>query len=72
VPEVVERLRRGERIAQYQAIRCTKAGNLIHVSVSVSSLCDAEGRLIGISKIARDVTEQVRAAEQSQCTRSFW
>jgi PAS domain S-box-containing protein len=64
MPEVVERIRQGDRIAQYQTMRRRKDGELIHVSVSVSPLHDAHGELAGVSKIARDVTDQVRAAER--------
>jgi PAS domain S-box-containing protein len=62
--DVVERIRRGERIAQYEAVRRRKDGDLIYVSTTVSPLYDALGNIIGASKIARDVSEQIRAAER--------
>jgi PAS domain S-box-containing protein len=64
MPGVVERIRNGERIGQYLALRRTRAGTIINVSVTVSPLYDALGRIIGASNIARDVTEQVRATER--------
>ncbi len=59
--EILERVRNGERVQHYRALRRTKAGTLIHVSVSVSPIRDASGHIVGGSKIARDVTEQVEA-----------
>lgn len=64
MPQVLNRIRNGERVEQYLAGRRTKAGAHITVSVTVSPLHDALGRIIGASKIARDVTEQVRATEK--------
>jgi len=60
----MERIQRGERIDQYQAVRRTKNGERIHVSITVSPLLDELGRVIGASKIARDITEQVMASER--------
>ncbi|MEO8660462.1 MAG: PAS domain S-box protein [Bryobacteraceae bacterium] len=64
MPGVLERIKRGERIDQYQAVRRTKNGQPIHVSVTVSPLLDELGRVVGASKIARDITEQVMASER--------
>jgi PAS domain S-box-containing protein len=64
MPGVLARIGRGERVDQYFAQRHTNDGWLIDVSVTVSPLYDALGRIVGASKIARDVTEQVRAAER--------
>jgi light-regulated signal transduction histidine kinase (bacteriophytochrome) len=62
MPEAISQIMRGERIAEYQAVRRTKNGNLIRMSVSVSPLHNALGQVIGVSKIARDLTEQLEAA----------
>jgi PAS domain S-box-containing protein len=64
MPELLERIRGGERINQYQALRSTKKGQVITVSITVSPLYDALGRFIGVSKIARDITEQVQASDK--------
>ncbi|HYL78104.1 MAG TPA: PAS domain S-box protein [Bryobacteraceae bacterium] len=64
MPQILERIRRGERIDHYQTVRRGKRGNLIHVSLSVSPVLDSAGRIVGASKIARDVTDRV-VAEQS-------
>lgn len=60
---ILERLQRGERIDHFETIRQTKAGQRIHVSLSISPIRDAEGHLVGASKIARDITERKRAEE---------
>jgi PAS domain S-box-containing protein len=64
MPHVLERIRNGERVNQYLALRRTRDGSRIHVSITVSPLHDALGRTIGASKIARDVTQQVLATER--------
>ena len=62
MPGILQRIGRGERVDQYQAIRRTKGGRVMNVSITVSPIHDALGRIVGASKIARDITEQVRAA----------
>ena len=55
-PEILARLRRGERVDHFETIRRRKNGELIHVSVTISPIRDATGRIVGASKIARDIT----------------
>jgi PAS domain S-box-containing protein len=62
-PTILTRIRRGERIEHFETIRQRKNGSLIVVSLSVSPLKDAEGKIVGASKIARDITEQRRSQE---------
>jgi PAS domain S-box-containing protein len=62
-PTILTRIRRGERIEHFETIRQRKNGSLIVVSLSVSPVKDAEGKIVGASKIARDVTEQRRSQE---------
>jgi PAS domain S-box-containing protein len=62
--EILTRIRRGERIDHYETIRRRKDGSLIVVSLSVSPVRNAEGQIIGASKIARDITEQKQSQEQ--------
>jgi PAS domain S-box-containing protein len=57
-PEILSRLRRGERVDHFETIRMTKDGRLISVSVTISPVRDETGRIIGASKIARDITAQ--------------
>ncbi len=53
---ILERLGRGERIEHYETVRVTKSGRRIDVSLTISPLRDGAGRIVGASKIARDVT----------------
>ena len=61
LPGILERLRRGERINHYDAVRVTKDGRRIDVSLTVSPTLDGEGRIIGASSIARDITNRKQA-----------
>jgi len=57
-PLILARLKTGERVEHFETKRLTKYGRLIDVSVTVSPIKDREGHIIGLSKIARDITEQ--------------
>jgi PAS domain S-box-containing protein len=63
IPNVLARLGRGERVEHYESERRAKDGRSIPVSLSVSSIVDSSGRVIGASKIVRDITEQKRSEE---------
>ncbi|HEX2380881.1 MAG TPA: PAS domain S-box protein [Methyloceanibacter sp.] len=65
-PEILERIRRGKRVDHYDTVRRRKDGSLIDISLTVSPLKDADGRIIGASKIARDITERKRAQERQK------
>ncbi|MFE0014689.1 sensor histidine kinase [Mesorhizobium sp. NPDC059054] len=54
--EIIERIRSGERIASYETVRLRKDGTPIHVSLTISPIKTSEGKIIGASKIARDIT----------------
>jgi PAS domain S-box-containing protein len=56
--EILTRIRRGERIDHFETIRQRKHGSLITVSLTVSPVKNAEGKIVGASKVARDITEQ--------------
>lgn len=56
--EILTRIRRGERIDHFETIRQRKQGGLITVSLTVSPVKDADGKIVGASKIARDISEQ--------------
>jgi len=62
-PNILERIRRGERIAHYETVRRCKDGTLIDISLSVSPVRDGSGRIVGASKIARDITDRKRAEQ---------
>ena len=59
-PMILGRLSRGEKIDHYETIRQRSDGTLIDVSLTISPIKDKEGHVIGVSKIARDITEQKR------------
>lgn len=60
-PGILERVRRGEVIDHYQTVRKRKDGELIDISLCVSPVRDADGRIVGASKIARDITQEKHA-----------
>jgi two-component system CheB/CheR fusion protein len=60
---ILGRIRRGERVDHYETVRRRKDGSLVDISLTVSPIKDAEGRIIGASKIARDITERKRREE---------
>jgi PAS domain S-box-containing protein len=59
-PQILERIRRGERIEHYETHRVRKDGRIIDVSLTVSPIKDRMGHLVGGSKIARDITDRKR------------
>jgi PAS domain S-box-containing protein len=61
---ILTRLRRGERIEHFETVRQHKHGSLIWVSLTISPVKNAEGKIVGAWKIARDITEQKRASDQ--------
>jgi PAS domain S-box-containing protein len=61
---ILTRIRRGERIDHFETIRQRKHGSLIVVSLTVSPVKNADGKIVGASKIARDITEQKRNQER--------
>ena len=62
--KIMQRLQAGERIEHYETIRLTKGGKRVDASVTVSPIQDSTGRIVGFSKIVRDITEH-RLAEQA-------
>lgn len=62
-PGILERIRRGEMVDHFETKRRRKDGTLVDISLTVSPVRDATGRIIGASKIARDITETKSAAE---------
>ena len=61
---ILERLRRGERIESYETVRVTKQGRRIDVSLTISPVRDSDGRIIGASKISRDITARKKAEQR--------
>jgi PAS domain S-box-containing protein len=60
-PDILARLRRGERVEHFETVRQHRDGSLLDVSVSISPIRDASGRIVGASKISRDVGGRKRA-----------
>ncbi len=63
-PKIIASIQRGEKIDHYETVRRRKDGTLIDISLTVSPIKNAQGKIIGASKIARDITQQRRAQEQ--------
>jgi PAS domain S-box-containing protein len=61
--QIMERLSRGESVHHFETVRLRKDGRQIDVSLTISPIKDANSQVIGISKIARDITERNQAAE---------
>jgi PAS domain S-box-containing protein len=59
-PEILARIRAGERVDHYETVRVCKDGRLVDISLTVSPIINAEGQILGASKIARDITEKKR------------
>ncbi len=64
IPEILQKIARGESTEHFESVRVTKDGRQLDVSISVSPLRDAKGDIIGASAIARDITAQKRAESQ--------
>ena len=67
-PSILERIRRGE-YTQYETVRHRKDGTLVDISLSLSPIIDAPGKIVGASKIARDIAERKRAEEALRLSR---
>ncbi len=63
-PEILARIRRGESVDHFETVRVRKDGKLIDISATISPLKDGNGKIIGASKIARDITERKQAEEK--------
>jgi PAS domain S-box-containing protein len=69
-PHILAQIRRGERVDHYETVRRGKDGALLNVSLTVSPLRDGEGRVVGASKIARDITARKRAEAELSRSRA--
>ena len=63
-PEILRRIRSGERIDHYETVRRRKDGTLIDISLTVSPMRDGRGEIVAASKIARDISERKHAEAQ--------
>jgi PAS domain S-box-containing protein len=62
-PSILEKIRRGERIEHFETVRQRKDGSLVDISLTISPIRNSRGKIIGASKIARDITELRRARD---------
>jgi PAS domain S-box-containing protein len=61
MPGILDRIKRGERVDHFESVRRGKDGRLVNVSLTVSPILDASGKIVGASKIARVITERTLA-----------
>jgi PAS domain S-box-containing protein len=68
---ILERIRQGERIEHFETSRRRKDGTVLNVSLTISPIKNEQGRVIGASKIVRDITENKKAEEQLKRALAF-
>ncbi len=61
---IMSRILRGERVEHFETVRQCKDGRLIDISATVSPVFDLQGKVVGLSKIARDITERKKMEDQ--------
>lgn len=64
--EILQRIRSGRRVEHFETIRVAKDGREVHVSLTISPVHDRQGRVIGASKVSRDISDRRRAAAEAQ------
>ena len=64
MPQILSKIKAGERVEHFETRRRTKDGRIIDVALTVSPIHDSGGRIVGASKIARDITERRNAEEE--------
>ena len=64
IPAILEKIRRGERVEYFESVRVTKDKRILNVSISVSPIHDSEGKVVGASTIARNITAQKKIEDQ--------
>jgi PAS domain S-box-containing protein len=65
-PKILSRIRKGERIEHYETVRRRKDAALLDISLTVSPIRDLNGKIVGASKVARDITGLKRARQQRE------
>jgi PAS domain S-box-containing protein len=69
--DILARVARGESVHHYETVRLHKDGRRLDISVTISPILDPAGKIVGASKIARDITERRRTAKRTQWLASF-
>jgi PAS domain S-box-containing protein len=72
IPQLIERIRNGERIERYETERITKDGRRIQVSLSLSPIKNAQGTIVGASSTANDITEKKRMQDEILRAKNEW
>jgi PAS domain S-box-containing protein len=65
-PKILEQLRRGQRVDHFETVRTCKDGRQLDVSVTISPVKDPTGRIIGVSKVARDISSIKRVLRERE------
>ena len=68
--KILEKLKLGEFVEHYETVRMTKSGGMIDISLTTSPLKDAAGNVVGMSKIARDISDRKRTEREIRESRS--
>lgn len=63
---ILEKIIAGEKVHHFETVRLHKDGTPLNISVTISPICDQHGRVIGASKVARDITEYMRLDREAQ------
>ncbi|WP_313077977.1 PAS domain S-box protein [Agrobacterium pusense] len=63
-PAIIARIKTGERVDHFETVRRRKDGTLIDISLTISPIRGSDGKIVGASKIARDISERKRALDQ--------
>src|SRR5581483_2662214 len=64
IPSILEKIKAGKRVEYFESLRITKDGRRLNVSISVSPIYDSDGKIVGASAIARNITAQKKIEEQ--------
>ena len=64
IPAILDKIRHGQRVEYFESVRMTKDGRRLNMSISVSPIHDAEGRVVGASAIGRNITAQKKIEDQ--------
>ncbi len=64
IAAILEKIRRGQRVEYFESVRVTKDGKKLNMSISVSPIFDTDGKVVGASTIARNITAQKRVEDQ--------
>ncbi|HEU4516293.1 MAG TPA: PAS domain S-box protein [Steroidobacteraceae bacterium] len=68
--QIIERIRAGQRVDHFETVRVTKDGRKVAISITVSPIRNAQGRIVGASKIARDISDRRESEERLRESRS--